>query len=51
LRHDVLRALYHAEPVAEVSEEMQETELTKAARGSIAGGDRVNLASDDFAET
>lgn len=51
LRHDVLRALYHAEPVEEVSEEMQETELTKAARGSIAGGDRVNLASDDFQET
>jgi preprotein translocase subunit SecA len=51
LRHDVLRALYHAEPVEEVSEEMQETELTKAARGSIAGGNKVNLASDDFQET
>ena len=24
------------------------TELTKAARGSVAGGDRVNLSNDDF---
>ena len=48
LRHDVLRALYHAEPVDEVSDQMQETELTKAARGSIAGSDKVNLSRDDL---
>jgi len=51
LRHDVLRALYHAEPVDEVSQEMQETELTKAARGSIAGANRVNNAVEKFQET
>src|ERR1700749_1441525 len=29
LRHDVLRALFHAEPVAESGEELHETELTR----------------------
>jgi preprotein translocase subunit SecA len=48
LRHDVLRALFHAEPVEDASAELQETELTIAARGSVAGADRVNLANDDF---
>jgi len=48
LRHDVLRALYHAEPVDEVSSEMQETELTKAARGSVSGADKINFKEDDF---
>lgn len=50
LRHDVLRALYHAEPVEQVSEELQETELTKAARGSVAGADKVNAARDSLGE-
>ncbi len=50
LRHDVLRALYHAEPVDVVSEEMHETELTKAARGSVAGAGKVNTAKDSFEE-
>jgi preprotein translocase subunit SecA len=51
LRHDVLRAIYHAEPVDEVSEELQETELTKAARASVAGADRVNKVIEEFQET
>ncbi len=48
LRHDVLRALYHAEPVASASDELHETELTKAARGSISNADKVNQKEDKF---
>jgi preprotein translocase subunit SecA len=48
LRHDVLRALYHAEPVEQVDEELTETELTKAARGSVAGANRVLSEDTDY---
>jgi preprotein translocase subunit SecA len=55
LRHDVLRALFHAEPVTEDAE-FHETELTRAARGSIAGAGSINtsnnsLTEEDFAST
>jgi preprotein translocase subunit SecA len=52
LRHEVTRALFHAEPVAE--EDLQrpvETELTRAARGSISNANQISQANDDFAET
>lgn len=39
MRHDVLRALFHAEP-AELEEHV-ETELTRAARNSVDNADRI----------
>jgi len=42
LRHDVVRALFHAEPVSEQSlERPVDTELTRAARQSVANADRI----------
>lgn len=48
LRHEVVRALYYAEPLSE--EEAVETELTKAARHSVENADQI-LESDEFTET
>jgi preprotein translocase subunit SecA len=50
LRHDVLRALFHAEPVSEVPQELHETELTRAARGSVDNADKVVEGSKNFHE-
>lgn len=50
LRHDVLRALYHAEPVADMPEELHETELTRAARASVDNASRVNQSDSSFHE-
>ncbi len=45
LRHDVLRALFHAEPVAkEELDRPVETELTKAARHSVDNADQIQKA-------
>lgn len=45
LRHDVLRALFHAEPVAkEELDRPVETELTKAARHSVDNADQIQEA-------
>ena len=50
LRHDVLRAIYHAQPVDDDKLDAPiETELTRAARKSVANADRV-LASEEFRE-
>jgi preprotein translocase subunit SecA len=50
LRHDVLRALFHAEPVgADELDSPIETELTKAARQSIDNADRV-IEAEEFKE-
>ena len=49
LRHDVLRQLYHAEPIA--AEDLQratETELTRAARGSIENGNQITTSEVEF---
>ncbi len=53
LRHDVVRAIFHARPVTE--EELDapiETELTRAARKSVENADRITeaetLSEDDF---
>jgi len=51
LRHDVIRALFHAEPVAE--EDLQrpiETELTRAARNSISNASEVLGGQAEFDE-
>jgi len=51
LRHDVVRMLFHAEPVPEEElDEPIETELTKAARQSVDNADRI-IEAEDFHET
>ena len=51
LRHEVIRTLFHAQPVdpSELSQPV-ETELTRAARGSINNADRI-LEAETFADT
>ena len=54
LRHDVVRTLFHAEPVREVAlDRPTETELTRAARGSVANADKIidveEFHEEDFA--
>lgn len=48
LRHDVVRALFHAEPVS--MDEPIETELTRAARKSVDNADKI-LQGEEFHET
>lgn len=48
LRHDVIRALFHAQPVD--LDQTVETELTKAARKSVDNADQITEA-DEFKET
>ncbi len=45
LRHDVVRALFHAEPVTNLDEHV-ETELTKAARHSVENADRITTGEE-----
>lgn len=50
LRHDILRALYHAEPIDESQLESPiETELTMAARQSVDNADRI-IEAEEFTE-
>jgi preprotein translocase subunit SecA len=50
LRHEVVRALYHAEPVRlEDLERPAETDLTRAARYSVENADQVTTAEAEFA--
>jgi preprotein translocase subunit SecA len=50
LRHDVLRALFHAEPIDESQlERMAETELTRAARNSVDNVDQISEGDSEFA--
>lgn len=49
LRHDVVRAVFHAEPVDIAQlEQATETELTRAARGSISNASRIIEGGDEF---
>ncbi|MEI6481199.1 MAG: preprotein translocase subunit SecA, partial [Candidatus Saccharibacteria bacterium] len=48
LRHDVVRSLFAAEPT-EVSTAPIETELTKAARNSVANADKI-IEAEEFSE-
>ena len=51
LRHEVVRALFHAEPVAQEDlERPVETELTRAARGSVSNVNQISEANDEFEE-
>ncbi len=53
LRHEVLRILFHAEPVSEDQlDRPTETELTRAARRSVANADQItegsSVSDEDF---
>lgn len=49
LRHDVVRAIFHAEPVAlNQLDRPTETELTRAARGSISNADKILDVNSEF---
>jgi preprotein translocase subunit SecA len=51
LRHEVVRALFHAEPIdAEDLERPVETELTRAARGSISNASQIVEGGAEFDE-
>ncbi len=51
LRHDVIRALFHARPVdTDELDNPIETELTRAARGSVDNADRIIETDDSFHE-
>jgi len=51
LRHEVVRALFHAEPVpAEALERPIETELTRAARNSISNASEIREGEVEFEE-
>ena len=51
LRHDVLRTLFHAEPVSEDQlNRAVETELTRAARGSVNNASQINTNATEFDE-
>jgi preprotein translocase subunit SecA len=50
LRHDIVRSLFHAQPVTEDElDKPIETELTRAARQSVDNADRI-IESDEFEE-
>ncbi len=52
LRHDVVRALFHAEPVdPEELERVIETDLTRAARGSVDNASQITTAETEFEAT
>lgn len=52
LRHDIVRALFHAEPVdLNQLEQPAETELTRAARQSVDNVNRIIEAEDEYEET
>jgi preprotein translocase subunit SecA len=49
LRHDVLVHLFHAEPVAQADlDRAIETELTRAARGSVDNANQITAAEMEF---
>ncbi|HSW66614.1 MAG TPA: preprotein translocase subunit SecA [Bacillota bacterium] len=51
LRQDVIRMVFHAQPVdMSMLEQPAETELTRAARQSISNADRILDADDEFEE-
>jgi preprotein translocase subunit SecA len=52
LRHDVVRALFHAEPVTETEANTPvDTELTRAARKSVANASTIVADQEQFEET
>ncbi|MBC7546274.1 preprotein translocase subunit SecA [Candidatus Saccharibacteria bacterium] len=51
LRHDVLRSILHAQPIDPSQlDQAPETELTRAARGSVDNANRISSAETEFQE-
>jgi hypothetical protein len=51
LRHEIVRAIFHAQPIDESQlEQPVETELTRAARGSISNANQLSEAGGEFEE-
>lgn len=51
LRHEVVRALFHVQLVDDMNlEQPVETELTRAARGSVSNANQLSEAGDEFEE-
>lgn len=51
LRHEVVRALFHARPISAAEMERPvETELTRAARSSVDNADKIIEAEEEFHE-
>jgi preprotein translocase subunit SecA len=49
LRHDVVRTLFHAQPISqEELDRATETELTRAARGSVENANQITSAEVEF---
>jgi len=49
LRHDVVRSLYHAQPVAEEDlDRVIETDLTRAARSSVDNASQIMTSEVEF---
>jgi preprotein translocase subunit SecA len=49
LRHDVIRAVFHAQPVDQDElDRVIETDLTRAARGSVDNASRITAAETEF---
>ena len=49
LRHDVIRALFHAQPITqEELDRATETELTRAARGSVDNASQILQSESEF---
>jgi preprotein translocase subunit SecA len=52
LRHDVLRTLFHAQPISQEDlDRATETDLTRAARGSISNASQITTAETEFEAT
>jgi preprotein translocase subunit SecA len=52
LRHDVVRTLFHAQPISqEELDRATETELTRAARGSVENANQITNAEVEFEAT
>jgi preprotein translocase subunit SecA len=51
LRHEVIKLLFHAQPVDESRlDKPVETELTRAARGSVSNADKILEGQEEFSE-
>ena len=49
LRHDVLLHLFHAQPISEEElDKATETDLTRAARGSVSNASQITTAETEF---
>jgi preprotein translocase subunit SecA len=52
LRHDVVRSLFHAQPITqEELDRATDTELTRAARGSVENASQIMSSQDEFEAT